>query len=270
MQGIRAAGNTDSLVSRVEKITSRRNPLCMHMRKLGESRGYRQERMEFLCDGLKLLHEALSGGAEVLTVLTSAPIPLILPGDIKLYQTDRELIGSLSPLKNAQDVLFTCRIPAPGGFSDACGTHILLDEVQDPGNVGAVIRTAFALGLSSVILTGGCADPYNPKAIRASMGAIFRQDIHHMDISSLQALRSRGVRFVGAALRGGCRDISKVKLDGSVLSIGNEGRGLSGDILSLCDELVTIPISPECESLNAAAAAAIFIWEASRQAGTSS
>jgi TrmH family RNA methyltransferase len=136
--------------------------------------------------------------------------------------------------------------------------------------VGAVIRTAFALGIKSVILTNGCADPYNPKAIRASMGAIFMQRLCHMDVSSLSDLRGRGVRFIGAAPSEGCKDVSDAMLRGAVIAIGNEGRGLCGEVLSLCGELVRIPINPECESLNAAVAAAIIMWEASIQAKAAS
>lgn len=247
----------------MEKITSRRNPVCVHIKKLGESKGYRDSCGEFLCDGLKLLEDALRSGAEITTVFTTAPVQFPLPVETRVYYADRSLIDSISPLKTAQGSLFTCKMPEAAGCEPVTGTHILLDGIQDPGNVGAIIRTANAFGIDSVILTEGCADPYNPKSIRASMGAIFRQCIAHLDLNGLRGLKDQGVRIVGATAEGSTKDISEVMLKGSVIAIGNEGRGLSKEILSLCSERIWIPISTECESLNAASAAAIIIWKAS-------
>ena len=238
--------------------------MCAHIKKLGMSRGYRGEHGEFLCDGIKLLEEAVKSGAEILNVLTSSDIPFPLPIDTRVYHADRGIIDSISPLKNPQDTLFTCKIPTSNTFLNFDETHILLDSVQDPGNIGAIVRTANALGVGGVILTGQCADPYNPKTLRAAMGAVFRQEFKHMDIDELLTLRSNGVRFIGAVAGGNCRSLSEVCLAGAVIAIGNEGRGLSQEILGLCCDKVTIPIAAECESLNAAAAAAILMWEATR------
>ena len=253
----------------MEKITSRRNPLCVHIKKLGESRSYRYERREFLCDGVKLLEEAAESGAEIPAVLTSAQIPFPLPVGTRVYYTERGLINSLSPLSTAQDTLFTCAMPpldqaATLTRRDGDGVYILLDGLQDPGNVGAIIRTASAFGVKALILTGACADPYNPKTIRATMGAIFRQALYHMDSGELAALRDGGLRFIGATADRNSGSISDAKLGGAVVAIGSEARGLSESVLSLCSEMITIPIAPECESLNAAAAAAIIIWESVR------
>ena len=285
--------------------------MALHMKKLGVSRAYRTEKGEFLCDGIKLLDEAVKSGAEVISVLASSDIPFPLPADTRLYAADRELIDYISTLKNAQDVLFTCKIPPQIKVSSVidsinAGTHgagandidpqdtgrhgngvygngvygngfsILLDGMQDPGNVGTIIRTADAFRVSYVILTGSSVDPYNPKTIRASMGAIFRQRIVSMTLGELIALEDNGARFVGAVLASetgldqddvsqtirNAADITRIDLRGSIVAIGSEGRGLSGDVLSLCGERVTIPIAPSCESLNAAVAAAIIIWEA--------
>ena len=266
----------------MEKITSRRNPLCVHLKKLGASRSYRESCGEFLCDGIKLLEEAVKHGAEITHVLTSSFVPFPLPVETRVHFTDKSVINSLSPLTNAQDTLFVCKIPQSGkhvtqsetrdetkdetkdetrGGCDK-GTHILLDGIQDPGNVGTIIRTANAFCIDSVILTGGCADPFNPKTIRATMGSIFRQRLCHMTVRELAAHKERGVRLIGATLEENSKDVSRVKLKGSVIAIGNEGRGLSAEVLSLCDEKIRIPISPDCESLNAATAAAIIIWRA--------
>ena len=245
----------------MEKITSRRNPLCMHIKKLGESRSYRESCGEFLCDGEKLLEEALTFGAEITAVLTASRIPFPLSVDTRMCYTDHSIIDSVSPLKNAQDTLFTCKIPQSAESGDCfTGTHILLDGVQDPGNVGTIIRTANAFGIKCVILTGACADPYNPKTVRASMGALFRQRICRLEIAELSRLKELGVRFIGAVPGEKSKDISRVKLSDSIIAIGSEGQGLSEEVLTLCSMKVRIPISTECESLNAAVAAAIIIW----------
>ena len=264
----------------MERISSRKNPMAIHLRKLGASRAYRDESGEFLCDGIKLLEDAVRSEAEITAVLTASQIPFPLPFDTRVYYADRGLIDTLSPLKNAQETLFTCKIPkicteeyssfripdseSVGTAQKITGTHILLDGVQDPGNVGTIIRTANAFGIDGVIMTGGCADPYNPKTIRASMGAIFRQSFCNLKLSDLAAMRDAGVRFIATDLSEDSKDIRDADLRGSVIAIGSEGRGLSDEVLALCDARVTIPITAECESLNAAVAAAILMWETAR------
>ena len=245
--------------------------MAMHLKKLGASRSYRTECGEFLCDGMKLFEDAVNNSVTIPAVLTTVPIPFPLPIDTRVYYADRRLIDSLSPLKNAQDLLFSCKMRdretgdarVSQGMLVKGGTHILLDNVQDPGNVGAIIRTANAFGIDCVVLYGACADAFNPKTIRASMGAIFRQNICAMDLEMLAEAKNSGVKFIGAALNGDCRAIFNVGFENAVVAIGSEGSGLTAEILSLCSELVTIPIADGCDSLNAAVAAAIIMWEAS-------
>jgi len=171
----------------------------------------------------------------------------------------------LSPLKNAQDILFTCDIPAKSATTEIAGTKILLENVHDPGNTGTIIRTAEAFGISRVIFSGRCADPYNPKSVRASMGAIFRQDICELSLGDLAMLKDKGERLIGASVSDGCRDIRDISLKGAIIAIGSEGGGLSAELMSLCHEKVRIPMSQQCQSLNAAIAAAIIMWEAANQ-----
>jgi len=263
----------------MERITSRRDPLCAHIRKLGESKDHRYNSGEFLCDGIKLLEEATGCGAVIKTVLTARDIVFPLPPETRVGIVHQDLLDSLSPLTNAQDVLFSCAMPKEIKSGIESGAHILLDCLQDPGNVGAIIRSSYALGADSVILTGDCADPYNPKAVRASMGAVFRQPIRRISYAELAGSRAGhltgtkppvevggGMRMIGASPRPGGKSIFEIGLIDVIIAIGSEGGGLSGDVANLCDEMLTIPINPECESLNAAAAAAIIMWEAKRQA----
>ena len=262
----------------MQEIKSRKNPLIVHLKKLGADGEYRRTRGEFLCDGAKLLREAIDSGADIKVVLTSDDTLEALPETVAVYSVGQDIIGAVSPLKNAQSVLFSCAIPAARGLawpanretdappdSPAPFSHIIvLEGVQDPGNVGTVIRSADALGISAVVLTGGCADPYNPKTVRATMGAIFRQCIIITDINGVAALKLNGYRLIGAALGESSRDIREVPLQNAAVVIGSEGNGLSEDLLALCDERLVIPMAPQSESLNAAVAAAIVMWEARR------
>ena len=143
----------------MNEITSRRNPLIVHMKKLGADGDYRRQNGEFLCDGDKLLREALSGGAAITAVLFSGGKPECLPAGIPAYAVPRDIIAAVSPLKSPQDVLFACRIPDTIGAIPTSGFHIILEGLQDPGNIGTILRTAGAFNVGSIILTGGCADP---------------------------------------------------------------------------------------------------------------
>ena len=244
----------------MERITSRRNPLATHIKRLGADRVYRVQCGEFLCDGEKLLKDAVKGNADITTILTAVNISVALPPDVRVFSAPRDLIDSLSPLKNSQGILFICKIPITRGFVYEGGTYVLLDDIQDPGNVGSIIRTANAFGINAVLMTEQCADIYNPKTIRATMGAVFRQKVFGITPVELLELKEKGVRIIGASMDKDSCDISSVNLKNTIITIGNEGKGISEDILALCDEKVIIPIAPECESLGAAAAAAVLMY----------
>jgi TrmH family RNA methyltransferase len=246
----------------MNEIISRKNPLVIHMKKLGADSGYRYDHGEFLCDGEKLLNEALTFGADITSVLYSGKEPEGLPENVPAYVVPYNILESVSPLKTPQDVIFSCRIPDCIVSPITGGFHIILEGIQDPGNVGTILRTAGAFNTGSVMLTGGCADPYNPKTIRATMGAIFRQPIIIMEFEGIRALKDAGLKIYGAALGADSRDVRDFSFQNAAVAIGSEGRGLSPELLGLCDEKIIIPMSPACESLNAAVAAAIIMWEA--------
>ena len=246
----------------MERITSRRNDRIIHLKKLGSDRAYRRQCGEFICDGTKLLREAIDHGAQITAVLTSFGIPEGIQEGTGIFEVPGELLDYVSPLKTAQDVVFSCRIPGEELPSAGDGI-IILERIQDPGNVGTVIRTANAFGIGSVVLTGDCADLYNPKTVRATMGAVFRQRVRETGLDGLKAMKDSGIRILGAALGESSRDIREVSLKNTAVAVGSEGSGLSEELLSLCDERIIIPMAPECESLNAAVAASVIMWEMS-------
>ena len=247
------------------EISSRKNEYIRHLRQLAAERSYRAERGEYLCDGLKLLKEAVQFGARVTSVLWKQA-PQSVPGlDCSgQYAAPAELFDYVSPMKNSPGPLFTVAIPQPDETSPI-DRAIVLENVQDPGNVGTVIRTANAFGIDAVILTGDCADLYNPKTVRSTMGAIFRQRVISCAPEELMPILSRSaLPLYGAALTDKAVSILDVDVKHAAVAVGSEGRGLSERLLGLCHKPIIIPMQPDSESLNAAVAASVIMWEMAR------
>lgn len=247
-----------------ETITSRQNPLMTHLRKLASSRSYRKKSREYLCDGTKLLAEALKWGAEVQTAVFSEGVDIPpLPDGVRAVRVSEELMRSVSPMETPQGALFTVALPEVQLPETLSGKHYLvLDGVQDPGNVGTILRTADAFDCDGVFLVNACADLYNPKTARATMGAIFRREAYTVTAEELFALlRKSGVQLYGTALRDDTVPLAEANLARAAVAIGSEGRGLSQQVLDECAKTLKIPMNPRCESLNAAIAATVVLWE---------
>ncbi len=246
----------------MEKITSRKNNIIVHLKKLSADAKYRDESGEFVCDGIKTLKEAVAAGMKIKTVLfKGAPLTLDdIPDGCDAYYAPDDLFDYASPLKNCPGPLFTAE--QKHGDTATIKNAVVLENLQDPGNVGTVIRTANAFGVDAVILVGDCADLYNPKTVRATMGAIFRQRVLKLSRSELKNLcDAQGIKLYGAALSDTAKDIRELSLCNTAVAIGSEGRGLSKDFLDICDGELIIPMMPCSESLNAAVAAAVAMWE---------
>ena len=251
----------------METITSRQNPLCTHLRKLSSSAAYRRQCGEFLCDSPKLLQEALLWGSELHTVVVTAGTEAPpLPKGVRLVEVPADVMKSVSPMETPQGTLFTCAIhtePLPEMLAGR--RYVVLDTLQDPGNVGTILRTADAFHADGMFLVNGCADLYNPKTLRATMGAVFRCPVWTVGAEELSALlKKSGIPLYGAALREDTLDARAVDYSRCAIAIGSEGRGLTESVLALCDRTIKIPMSEHCESLNAAAAATVLLWEAAR------
>lgn len=248
---------------RVENITSRKNRIISHLRSVASDKAYRDECREFICDGEKTLREAISFGAEITCVLWKDKA-----GDIELsapeYTAPADLFEYASPLKSSPGPVFTVKMPERDD-GKVIERAIVLENLQDPGNVGTVIRTANAFNIDAVILVGACADLYNPKTVRASMGAIFRQRVMSMSLEELSAFCEKNyLPLFGAALSDRAADVRSIEIHRAAVAIGSEGRGLSKEMLELCGGEVIIPMNPDSESLNAAVAASVLMWEMSR------
>ena len=251
-----------------ERITSRTNPLMTHIRKLASSRSYRLDCGEYLGDGVKLLREAVCWKAALQCVVCTAGAELPeLPGGVRLVEVPGDVMRSISPMEAPQGALFTALLPEQSPPERLVGKRYLaLEGVQDPGNVGTILRTADAFGADGLFLLPGCADLYNPKTVRASMGALFRLPAWRCTLEELAALSGHsGLPLLGSALRPDAADVRQADLGAAVVMIGSEGRGLSSEALASCGGTVRIPMRELCESLNAAAAAAVLLWEGLRQ-----
>ena len=247
-----------------ERISSRKNKYIAHLRALASDADYRYACAEYLCDGMKLLAEALDKGARVQSVLWKDAAEELLGLDgAKQYIAPAELFDYASPMKNSPGPVFTLAMPE--GQGTEMRRAVLLENVQDPGNVGTVLRTLDAFDADGLFLLPGCADVYSPKTMRASMGAVFRRPVWTCTGQELHTLlRRSGIPLYGAALRADTMDARAVELSRAAVAIGSEGRGLTEELLALCDGTVRIPMSPRCESLNAAVAASVLLWEAYR------
>lgn len=250
-----------------ERITSRTNPLITHIRKLAASRSYRQETGEFLGDGVKLLAEAVRWGAGLTAVVyTPGAVLPGLPEGVRIVEVPEDVMQSVSPMVSPQGVLFLAKVPGMAPPEKLEGRRYLaLEGVQDPGNVGTILRTADAFGADGMFLLPGCADLYNFKTVRSSMGAVFRLPAWVCPLEKLAGLAGlAGLELVGTALREDTVDVRQARLGGCVVLLGSEGKGLSAAALGACRRTVRIPMVERCESLNVAAAAAVLLWEGFR------
>ena len=213
---------------RHEVISSRSNPLVTRLRKLGSKRSARRDEGVFVGEGPKLLQEAVRWRIPLETVVYASGVTL----------PQLQLTGN---------------------------RYLILDGVQDPGNVGTIWRTADAFGADGLILCSGCADPWSPKTVRSTMGAAFRLPVWECTLEQAAArLRAADIPLYATALREDTVDVRQVFLARSGVIIGSEGRGVSQLSLQLCEKTVKIPMVERCESLNAAVAASVVLWEMAR------
>lgn len=251
----------------MEQITSRKNPLIAHLRKTVSDRSYRRESGEFLGDGTKLLEEAVRWNAPLTCVVHTAGTPLPnIPEGVRVVQVPEDVMESISPMKAPQGALFLCRMREQEAPEKLPGQqYLVLDGLQDPGNVGTIWRTADALGADGLLLVDGCADPWNHKTVRATMGACFRLPVYEIKRQDLPALLERsGLPLYATALREDTIDLRGADLSRCAVVIGSEGRGVCEEVLAMSEKTLKIPMRDRCESLNAAAAATVVLWEMAR------
>ncbi len=252
----------------MKKIASRENPLFRMLLDLSESSKERKRNGKTLLDGIHLLESCLASGIEPELIVVKESS--VLHPEISSLIARREavlmadsLFDRISPVKTPTGILSMIGIPAPkaGSCPQFC---ILLERIQDPGNLGSILRSAAAAGADAAYLSPGCADPWSPRVLRGGMGAHFMIEIH-CDFRLAGFVSGFSGKTVAMALDESS-SIYELDLSGPVaFLIGNEGAGISGELLSLATFRAKIPMPGRMESLNAASAAAICLFERTRQ-----
>ena len=243
-----------------QRITSRKNPLLQQVKKLLSSKKAREEAGLFAADGTKLLEEAVKYFPGLDTVILSDGVEANVPEQVRVIRVPGDVMESISPMASPQGALFLCRLPEKKKFAPVPGM-LLLDGIQDPGNIGTILRTADALDVP-VLLLEGCADPYSHKVVRSSMGAVFRTDVIQSNWETVKkACEEAGIAIGVTALSDRAKDLRQSDLKSMAVVIGSEGQGVRKEILDSAGAELIIPMNPHCESLNAAVAATIVMWQ---------
>ena len=246
-----------------ERISSRKNPLLQQVKKLLSSRAERRKTGLFVGDGVKLLEEAVKYWPGLQTVILSDGVEAEVPEGVRVVRVPEDVMASISPMEAPQEALFLAKLPEQAEFVPQKGM-LILDGIQDPGNIGTILRTADAMDVP-VVLLEGCADPWSWKVVRSTMGAAFRRPVYQASWEEVFAkCRAANIPIGVTALSDRAVDIRSADLREMALVIGSEGRGVRKEILENADHELIIPMNPHCESLNAAIAAAIVMWEIRR------
>ena len=268
-----------------ELITSRQNPTVKWLASLCEKK-YRDREGCFLADGEKLYREAVRAAAQLTHILLRQDRDDLLPAAMAYAEAHRgcevlrlseACFEKITTEKSPQGIIVVIKyldnlnnyyiIKKDAFTEDTARGILLLDGVRDPGNVGAVLRSAAAFGATDLILSADCADLYHPRTLRASMGAVFHLRLHVVaDLpGAVAALRAAGRRVLAAELTPAAKSVFAVGLSSrDAVVIGNEGHCISPAVSSACDGSVYLPVSDAVESLNASVAASLFSWEQMR------
>ena len=241
------------------EITSLENQLVKKIASLHKKK-FRDEYKMFFIEGMKSIKEAINFNQEIEYILYS-PDMVYYDLDIEGIEVSKEILCKISDTVTPQGIVAVCKIKDENiGILKGKKKIVYLDKVQDPGNVGTIIRTADAFGIDGVVLSKECADIYSPKVVRSTMGSIFHLPVIR-DVN-VEELKKLNMKIYSSSLNG--NEEFKIE-DNSILVIGNEGNGLRDEVADCADCLIRIPMEGEAESLNAAVAAAVLMFEAGRQ-----
>ncbi len=259
-------------------ITSRDNRMIKEYRRLLSDARYRRECGRFVVEGARLCADAVASGitpdAVFLTDHARRQYPMqaatVAAAAREVYTVPESIAAHLADTATPQGMFVIAALPPLSAELRADGRYVALEALQDPGNVGTVIRTAEAFGLDGVLLSDGCCDPYSAKVLRASMGGVFRLPLYAAgDLAvTLPRLAQQGLRSLACVVSGDAVAVQEAAWGRSCVAvIGNEGNGLRPETVEVCSASVTIPMAGRAESLNASMAAGIVLWEMVRKDG---
>ncbi len=257
----------------MEYIQSKDNLLIKDIKKLKEKK-HRKDSNMFLVEGFRFAEEALDSDFEVVHIFVSArgqskyensSVKNKLQANTKVYSISDSLFKSICDTENPQGIIATVRNKVVEIRYDH-GFYILADKIQDPGNMGTIIRTAHAAGALGVLITKGTVDIYNEKTLRSTMGSILKIPIiYDSDLSIVQKLRNGGFKLITSSLDTDKNFYDVDLKEKVIISVGNEGNGISAEVYNISDLKIKIPMPGGAESLNVAVAASIMMYEVVRQ-----
>lgn len=256
----------------MQVITSKDNEIIKNIKKLKEKK-YRDQNGEYIIEGIKLVKEAISENAKISKIVVcedcenDGSIPKELMYEIAKYDciyVSKKIFESISDVNTPQGILAVIKKSSAGEEKVSYNEDIIvvLDGVQDPGNLGTILRTVDSVNLKQIILSPGCADPYNPKVVRSTMGAIFRLNIIEAKniIETLKEIKKNKYKIMATSLETN-ESIYTVDYNKKAIIIGNEANGVSKEVLEIANEKIKIPMLGKTESLNAAVATGVILYE---------
>ena len=261
------------------EISSQENPVIKHIKQLSK-RKYREKYREFKIEGVRMIHDALENGKNIKSVLFCDALKGVSGGEkllerlnqqgIKIYHIPQKMFEELSDIESPQGVMAILAFHThelEEVLTHSKGFFLILDRIQDPGNMGTMIRTADAAGADGIILTKGSVDPYNEKVIRSTMGSIFHIPILTMGdtMDVLGCMKQRGIKIVTTSLNTEHYHYDIDLKQKIAIIVGNEGNGVEEDVIRASDYTVKIPMLGRAESLNASVAASLMLYEVVRQ-----
>lgn len=260
------------------KITARSNPSVARCRRLLRDAGYRRECGLFALEGARLCGDAALSDVPVEEVLYTEKAAAVYTAQLDRLRSvgapcreiTVDLAAYIGDTASPQGLFCVCRFPDNSRMLEGAlpsGRYIALEDMQDPANLGTVIRTAEALGIDGLILSSGCCDVFNPKVLRGSMGGVFRLPFYHTAdmAAAVHSLQEGGLSAYACVVDADAEPVHSLSFaKGGVCVIGNEGNGLRAETAAACAHRVTIRMLGRAESLNASMAAGLVMWEMMR------
>lgn len=259
----------------MQVITSKDNEIIKNIKKLKEKK-YRDQTGEYIIEGIKLVAEAINENTKISKIVvcedceTDGSIPKDLMYEIAKYNciyVSKKVFDSISDVNTPQGILAVInKCSSKEEISYDEDIILVLDGIADPGNLGTILRTLDSVNLKQIILSPNCADPYNPKVVRSTMGAIFRLNIIESKniIETLKEIKKNKYKIVATSLETN-ESIYEVDLNKKTIIIGNEANGVSKEVLEIANEKIKIPMLGKTESLNAAVATGVILYEYARR-----
>lgn len=257
------------------EITSKENLNVKYAKKLLFSSKFRKEEGCFLIEGIRLCEDAFKSGVLIEKVFYTekflkkfeSVVLEIINSAQNSFSVSESIINIISDTDTPQGLVCICRQPkkTAGEFNPSeCDNIILLENIQNPSNLGSILRTCDAMSMTSVAISSGSCDVYNPKILRGSMGAVFRLNIVFFDNTAefIKTLQKNNFKTYATVLDDEALALGNLNFDGkTAIVLGNEGNGVSEEAINACDQKITIPMNKNAESLNVSVAAGIAVWE---------